>query len=71
MKYQLRWWATKKTVRKTKAGYDQEKVDLGGEIDCEGDGQGAIQYNLVRKLNELEDYDCIEFKVLRLKEESK
>ena len=69
MKYQFRWWATKKDVSKTAdGGYNQEKIDVAGEMECSGDGQRAIQYNLCRKLNELEDYDYIEFKILRLKE---
>jgi len=68
MKYELRWWATKKEVRKTADGYDQVKIDIGGDTQC-ADFK-SLRDDTIRKLEEMEDYCYIELKVLRLGEDA-
>ena len=68
MKYQIRWWATKKEVNTTIRGYDQVKIDVGGETEVNDHEAAMDSVNTTLVL--LNDYDYIELKLLRLGEES-
>ena len=65
MKYQVRWWATKKNVRTNPdGGYVQEKVDRAGEI-THSIQREAIAF-AADMFNVLDDFDLVEIKILRL-----
>ena len=64
MKYQLRWWGTKKTVQKVGVGYIQEKESKAGEEDYETHlmaREAAADW-----LHALQDFDLVEIKLIRL-----
>ena len=64
MRYQLRWWGTKKVVNKEGEGYSQYKNSQAGEKDFETHEdarQAAFDW-----LCELEEFDLVEIKVMKL-----
>ena len=65
MKYEVRWWATKKDVRSNPdGGYVQEKIDRAGETK-HNSHQEAVGF-AVGRFDILDDFDLVEIKILRL-----
>lgn len=65
MKYEVRWWATKKEIIKLPdGGYTQEKIDRAGEVIIPTHAD-AINY-AIGLYETFEDFALTEVKILRL-----
>lgn len=67
MKYEVRWWATKKEVWTATDGNEQkmDRVSRSGELRVDTYEEARAQLDFV--LDEHDDYDYIETKLLKIK----